>query len=80
MFIEQACMGYLIDNFYKNNTSVVDARIWNAYDDSYSSRPINVFEDGDFVLHLPNERALNRKRQNYRVLRFSEILRKNGDI
>ena len=76
-FREQDATKDLINNEYEKNTEVVPIKKWNCYDDMYGCELNNVFEDGDFILHLPSERQLP---MNYREIRFKEILRKNGLI
>lgn len=77
-FREQGCMSYLMDTEYDKYVCQVPVKKWNCYDDVYTCKIDNIFEDGDFILHLPAENQLPRTNPPYRVKRFTEINRKNG--
>lgn len=77
-FKEQACMSRLMDTKYKQYVCQVPAKKWNCYDDVYMRKIDNIFEDGDFILHLPAENQLPKTNPPYRVKRFTEINKANG--
>lgn len=77
-FKQQSCMGYFMDTKYKQYVQQVPVRTWNSYDDIYGG-PDNLdnpYHDGDFILHLPDQRTLNRIKPNYRTVRFGELLKR----
>lgn len=74
-FKQQSCMGYLLDTVFAQNICEIPAKVWNCYDPVYRETIDNPFIPGDFILHLPNERALNRVHANYRQWRFNQILK-----
>lgn len=77
-FREQSCISFLLKNKYSNDVLDVPIKKWNCYDNVYRHRINNIFEDGDFILHLPAEDQLPKTNPPYRVKRFTEINRKNG--
>lgn len=79
-FYEQAAAWNLIKNKYRAYSKEIPARTWNSYDNAYGHRTINVYQKGDFILHLPNEQTLNRRRPDYRFHRFMEIMENDNRI
>ena len=72
-FREQSCMAHLMDCVqpYKDSVCCIPARTWNSYDPIYGKTPRdNIFQSGDFILHLP------AASKDYRVRRFTEIISK----
>lgn len=79
-FYEQTAAADLINGKYKQYSKEIPARTWNSYDDAYGHKTINVYQQGDFILHLPNEPTLNWRRPNYRFHRFVEVLKHDNRI
>lgn len=77
-FIEQTCMGHLMDTKYKEYVCQVPAKKWNCYDNVYKHYIDNEFCNGDFILHLPGEGGLPKTNPPYRIKRFTEINEANG--
>lgn len=76
-FRQQACLGYLWKTKYGPNIRILPHKLINSYDDIYPQRDrVNIYKQGDFILHLPNERACNKVHPDYRVWRFQQILEK----
>ena len=78
LYKQQACMGYLLDTSFAQNVCQVPIKLWNCYDPVYRHEIDNPFSPGDFILHLPAEKALNRLHPDYRKWRFQTIL--NGEV
>ena len=73
-FKQQSCMGYLEDTSFAQYVCQVPAKIWNCYDPIYPQEIDNPFKAGDFILHLPNQKYLNKIHPDYRKHRFQSIL------
>lgn len=65
---EQQCMGYLMDNKYKEYVKELPYKVWN----SYGCNRINPYTPGDFIMHAPGRSAATR------VKLFKEINAKNN--
>ena len=66
-FREQSAAEFLLKGEYKHCAKEIPARCWNSYDDVYGHKTINVYQDGDFILHIPD------KDDEYRLKRFKDL-------
>ena len=67
---EQDAASELLKGKYRDCCKEIPARVWNSYDDVYNHKTVNVYQDGDFILHVP------AKGDHYRLDRFSQIVGK----
>lgn len=79
-FKEQSAASHFIEAKFLQQTKEIPAKKWNCYDDVYSQKIDNIWEKGDFILHLPAENLLPKTVPPYRVKRFTEILDENKII
>lgn len=78
VFREQSCMSYLMDTKYREYVCQVPIKKWNCYDNIYPHFIDNIFEKGDFILHIPAKKLHPKTNPPYRVKRFTEINEANG--